>query len=146
VPWRRGPLRSSQVRGALEIPSQHFDPYATVRGGAPGRRRPLQEILLANSTFSRGHLKERLYQAGLKDPSCELCGQGETWRGRRMAMILDHANGISDDNRLDNLRILCPNCAATLDTHCARTRRVVRAEQECQFCHGLFRPKRRSQR
>ena len=39
-----------------------------------------------------------------------------------MALILDHINGVADDNRLENLQIVCPNCAATLDTHCgART-------------------------
>ncbi len=97
-------------------------------------------------TFSRGHLKERLYKAGLKEPVCEFCGQGDHWRDTKMAMILDHANGISTDNRLENLRILCPNCAATLNTHCARARRIVRAEQECQRCRNLFVPKRRDQR
>ena len=47
---------------------------------------------------------------------CELCGQTESWRGRTMALILDHVNGVPTDNRLENLRIVCPNCAATLDT------------------------------
>ena len=64
------------------ISSEHFDPYATVREGGPARRRPLEEILVENSDFSRGHLKERLYQAGLKQPVCEQCGQGEDWQAR----------------------------------------------------------------
>ena len=69
---------------------------------------------------------------GLKQRECELCGQGEEWRGRRMSLILDHINGIADDNRLENLQIVCPNCAATLDTHCGRAnRRTVEVRPAC---------------
>jgi hypothetical protein len=70
--------------------------------------------LVEGSTFSRHHLKERLFAESLKRRECETCGQGEIWRGGRMALILDHINGIPDDHRLENLRILWPNCAATL--------------------------------
>jgi 5-methylcytosine-specific restriction endonuclease McrA len=129
-----------------DIPADHFDPYASVRGSGTRRRRPLEDILVEHSSFARNHLKERLYEAGLKRPVCELCGQGELWRGRRMGMILDHVNGVSDDHRLENLRILCPNCAATLDTHCARKRRIVRVEQRCARCGGPFHPRYRDQR
>jgi hypothetical protein len=128
------------------ISTEHFDPYAAVRGSGVQRRRPLDEILVEHSTFARNHLKGRLYDAGLKQPVCELCGQGEMWRGQVMGMILDHVNGVSDDNRLENLRIVCPNCAATLDTHCAKARRVVRAEEQCLRCCATFHPKYRNQR
>jgi ribosomal protein S27AE len=128
------------------ISTEHFDPYATSRTGTRRRRRPLEEILVEHSTFHRGHLKERLYEAGLKRPVCESCGQGALWQGRIMAMILDHVNGVGDDNRLDNLRILCPNCAATLDTHCARTKRLTRVEQQCPRCGRSFLPNRAQQR
>jgi hypothetical protein len=77
-------------------------------------KRPLEEILVDNSTYSRSNLKMRLYEEGLKEPRCELCGQGENWRGKYMGMILDHINGVRNDNRLENLQIVCPNCAATL--------------------------------
>lgn len=75
-------------------------------------------VLCEHSTCNRLHLKRRLYKEGLKQRRCELCGQNEVWRGRAMALILDHVNGVHDDNRLQNLRIVCPNCNATLDTHC----------------------------
>jgi hypothetical protein len=69
----------------------------------PARERtPLSEILVENSTYSRGHLKRRLYEEGLKEPRCELCGKGEEWRGLRMALILDHVNGVANDHRLEN--------------------------------------------
>ena len=79
--------------------------------------------MVQGSTYGRNHLKNRLYREGLKAPRCELCGQGELWRGQTMGPILDHINGHRDDHRLENLRIVCPNCAATLDTHCGRKNR-----------------------
>jgi hypothetical protein len=63
-----------------------------------------------------------------------------------MAMILDHVNGVANDHRLENLRILCPNCAATLDTHCARGRRLRLADRRCLRCGTVFLPRIRSQR
>lgn len=56
-------------------------------------------------------------------------------------MILDHINGVGDDNRLKNLRILCPNCAATLDTHCGRKNRREAVERRCRRCEKSFRPR-----
>jgi hypothetical protein len=113
-----------------------------------GRRRkiPLREILVEGSTYGRGGLKQRLYDEGMRRPVCELCGQGETWRGRRMGLILDHVNGVRDDHRLENLRIVCPNCAATLETHCGRKNRRAIRSRNCPLCGKAFRPKYRDHR
>lgn len=109
------------------------------------RARPIEEILVAGSSYSRNSLKKRLWSSGLKRRECELCGQGETWLGRPMGLILDHVNGVRDDNRLENLRIVCPNCAATLDTHCGRKNRLE-VERVCERCASPFRPNRPEQR
>jgi ribosomal protein S27AE len=134
------------VEEVWHIPTSHFDARA-VRVEALRRRgrTPLNEVLTEGSTYSRGHLKERLYSADLKQRRCELCGQGEHWRGRRMSLILDHANGIADDNRLENLRIVCPNCAATLPTHCGRNLALV-APRVCVSCGSEFMARSREQR
>jgi hypothetical protein len=78
-----------------DISTAHFDPDAVRAEALRGANipRPIEEILVADSTYSRTHLKIRLFAEGMKDTRCELCGQGETWRGRRMALILDHING-----------------------------------------------------
>jgi hypothetical protein len=130
------------------ISTQHFDPRAASIAGLrrANRRRPLEEVLVEKSTFSRSHLKQRLYEERLKEPKCELCGQGESWRGKRLSMILDHINGIRNDNRLENLRIVCPNCAATLDTHCGRKLRSIPDLRACLRCGTEFRPRYRRQR
>jgi hypothetical protein len=127
-----------------QIPTGHFDPNAGRRAGAR-QPVPLDQILVEHSSFSRSHLKERLYKAGLKQPRCELCGQGPSWRGREMALVLDHVNGVGDDNRLENLRIVCPNCAATLDTHCGKNIALHRKRQ-CAGCPGEFSPRSAVQR
>jgi hypothetical protein len=119
------------------IPTDHFDPHTGQRRAALSQAFPLEEILVANSTYPRGKLKRRLLRAGLKRPFCEMCGQGENWRGRHMSLILDHVNGVSDDNQLENLRMVCPNCAATLDTHCGRN---IPRERTCAGCGQQFTP------
>lgn len=122
-----------------DIPTDHFDPSAVRRRANAARAVPLAEVLVERSTYSRGTLKRRLYAEGLKARACEICGQGEEWQGRRMALILDHVNGVGDDNRLENLRIVCPNCAATLDTHCGRNP-VLARPRRCLECGEPFMP------
>ena len=63
-----------------------------------------------------------------------------------MALILDHINGVATDNRLENLQIVCPNCAATLDTHCGRNLPRHDVEVECGRCGKPFVPLRPEQR
>lgn len=124
-----------------EIPTDHFthggDRLANVRRPAA----PLEQVLVEHSTYKRDKLKQRLYETGLKSRRCELCGQGEDWYGSRMGLILDHINGVYDDNRPGNLRIVCPNCNATLATHCGRNRPSTRAPKACELCGEEFRPK-----
>jgi hypothetical protein len=127
-----------------EISTEHFE--ARAQRSLPRVAKPLEEILVQSSSYARANLKTRLYADGIKTPTCELCGQGESWRGRPMGLILDHINGVRDDHRLENLQIVCPNCAATLDTHCGRKNRIERPERACVRCAVIFRARYPQQR
>ena len=84
---------------------------AVLRGDVVTRPQamPLEALLVAGTHRGRENLKARIIGAGLKDGSCEECGIAE-WRGRPLSMALHHVNGDGRDNRLENLRLLCPNC------------------------------------
>ena len=96
------------------------------------KKTSISEILVEDSQFSRGHLKERLFKEGFKKRECEICGQGEIWKGKKMSLILDHVNGVNNDNRIENLRIVCSNCNATLDTHCGKNNKIERKKYYCK--------------
>jgi hypothetical protein len=133
-----GNLRTVQrwVRN-WNITTEHFDPNVCRARAIRARAKPLEEVMVENSTYARGKLKERLLADGLKQRVCEMCGQGEFWNGNRMSLVLDHINGVSNDHRLENLRIVCPNCAATLATHCGRN---LPRERICPRCGTRFAP------
>ena len=76
----------------------------------------LDEILVENSTYTNGYnLKNKLFEANLKEKVCECCGLSE-WLGKPIALQLHHRNGVHNDNRIENLEIICPNCHAFTDT------------------------------
>lgn len=79
----------------------------------------INDILIEDSSYRwTTSLKEKLYDAKIKMRICEICGQDENWKGAKISLILDHINGINNDNRIENLRIVCPNCNAGLNTFC----------------------------
>ena len=117
-----------QIKAALQeetIDTKHF----TGKGWRINRtfgqqpRIPLSDILVKHSTFQSFKLKKRLFLEDLKKPQCELCGWAEQSVDGRIPLELDHVNGDHYDNRIENLRILCPNCHSLQPTHRGRNQR-----------------------
>lgn len=82
-------------------------------------RAELERCLRSSTKASRGSIKRRLVEEGLKTGACERCGIRE-WRGRPLSIALHHTNGDGRDNRLENLRLLCPNCHSQTDNYGGR--------------------------
>jgi len=121
----------SQIKKYLDfykIDSSHFTGTAWSKGlkGIGKPRIPLEKILVKNSTYQSYKLKKRLFTGGLKFPKCEECGWAHKNSDGYLPLELDHINGDHMDNRIENLRILCPNCHSLKPNH--RGRNIKRKE------------------
>lgn len=76
-------------------------------------------VFCENSTASQTTLR-RWYIKRSDNSKCLICGQNIFWNGKQLTMILDHINGNKHDNRLFNLRWICPNCNSQLPTYAGR--------------------------
>lgn len=81
---------------------------------------PLKDIIEGkHPSFQTNKLRIRLINEGIKTEMCEVCGITE-WNGKRVSLELDHIDGNRTNHKLENLRIICPNCHSQTHTYRAR--------------------------
>lgn len=122
----------SQVRKRMEDLNI---PYYSFKGKSPmieanrGKKLTSQDLLKENCKHNRRLLRKFIINNNLIPYKCAICGTVE-WQGRTLSLELDHINGINDDNRLENLRFLCPNCHSQTDTYGSRNKQCNESRYE----------------
>lgn len=129
--------------------TSHWD-----RNPASVAKLPLEVVLTKDSPHKITSKRKRLLiSEGLLKERCSLCSLGPQWEGNPLTLRLDHINGIRNDNRLGNLRLLCPNCDSQTPTYCGRNKRrgeafvwtcldcsspVSKGSTRCRRCSALM--------
>lgn len=99
------------------IDVSHFLGIASTKGKKHIRRKNIEEFLTENNYIHTRYLKKRLIKEGFLIYECAIC-KLQDWNNVKITLELDHINGINTDNRLLNLRLLCPNCHSQTATYC----------------------------
>lgn len=104
----------------LSISLEHFTGKKN-KVGQINKKFSLEEIMIENSFYtSISTLKRRLLKDKILECKCVECGVTDTYNNKPIVLHLDHINGISNDHRIENLRLLCPNCHSQTDTYAGK--------------------------
>lgn len=107
---------AKNTREKMGLSTDHMLGQASNSGRKFGPKRPIEDYLSNEFPIQSYRLKLRLFREGIFEKVCSSC-KNTKWMGKPIPLELDHINGVNDDNRLENLRILCPNCHALTETY-----------------------------
>lgn len=108
-------IKDKIIKLELEIPKYNY--YGN---GENKIKRSDDDVFCIDSTFPRQKIKNRIIKKNLLEYKCCECGNIGEWNGKVLSLHLDHENGINNDNRLENLRFLCPNCHSQTPTYAGK--------------------------
>jgi 5-methylcytosine-specific restriction endonuclease McrA len=108
-------VKNKIVKLGLEIPKYNY--YGV---GHNRRRYSNDEVFCENSALPRHKIKNRIIKEKLIEYKCLECGNEGEYNGMALSLHLDHINGVNDDNRIENLRFLCPNCHSQTETYAGK--------------------------
>lgn len=94
-------------------------------------RQPIENLLTKNSKYNKWELRKRIIKEKIIEYKCAICGLCE-WLGVKISLHLDHINGSRFDNRIENLRFLCPNCHSLTPTYCGKANKIE--DKMCVDC------------
>jgi len=117
----------------LDISIEHFT-------GLPKDKikRNEENTFIENSSAGQAVLRKLYFKGQYTEYKCSICGLEPFWNGKDLTLTLDHINGINHDDRLENLRWVCPNCDRQLDTFGSKNYNKKNSynhkEQEDNYC------------
>ena len=122
----------------IKMLRQKLNEYDTAHFGQniQSIERSEENIFIENSTASQKVLRTWYEKGQYSEYKCSICGQEPIWNGKPMTLILDHVNGINNDDVLENLRWVCPNCNSQLETTGSRNpnRKIFAKKFYCSEC------------
>lgn len=96
--------------------------------------RTFENSFCKNSTASSNYIRKHFLEEHTNQYVCAICGQPPYWNNKKLVLTLDHINGDHSDNRLENLRWVCPNCDRQLDTFAGKNKNTEKEKRYCIEC------------